>query len=66
MDHIYKYVSNKSKKCLSVSNSGNMYVCRVYRLHMFFIFAIAPAYTRLCRGLKYLLDVRYIILVDPI
>ena len=27
---------------------------------------LAPAYTSLCRGLEYLLKVRYIILVDPL
>ena len=48
---------NYCKKCLSVGYSGILFaiVVRVF----------APAYTRLCRGLKYLLKVRYIIVGDP-
>ena len=49
---IYKHVSDKSKKCLSVRKSEILSV-------------LAPAYTSLCRGLENLLKVRYIILVDP-
>ena len=44
MDHIYKHISDKSKKCLSV-----VVVC-----------VLAPAYTSLFRVLKYSPKVRYI------
>ena len=60
MDHIYKHVSDNSKKCLSVGNSGILSVIVVV------VCVLAPAYTSLCRGLEYLLKVRYIILVDPL
>ena len=57
---IYKHVSDNSKKCLSVGNFGILSVVVVGVLC-----SASTAYTGLCRGLKYLLKVRYIILVDP-
>ena len=51
---IYKHVSDKTKKCLSVGNFGIQTIVCV----------LAPTYT-LCRSLKYLLKVRYIILIRP-
>ena len=52
---IYKHESDKNKKCLSVDNSGILFVvCSEF-----------TAYTCLCRDLKYLLKVGYIILVFP-
>ena len=50
---IYKHISDKSKKCLS----------GILSIVVDCVFT--PAYTSLCRGLKYLLKVRYIIL-DPL
>ena len=52
MRHIYKHISNKSKKCLSFDNSGILSV----------VCLCPSAYTSLCRGLKYLLKARYIVL----
>ena len=54
MDQLYKYVSDKKNmNCLSVVNFGTTLssVC-----------SASTAYINLCRGLKYLLEVRYIIL----
>ena len=53
---MHKHVSEKSKKCLSVGNSEILYVV---------VCVLALAYTSLCRGLQYLLKVRYIIVVNP-
>ena len=44
---IYKYVLDKSKKCLSVSNFEIL--CSV-------VCSASAAYTSLCRGLKYLVN----------
>ena len=52
---IYKHISDNSKKCLAVGNFGILSVCRA-----------SATYTSLCRGLKYLPKVRYIIPVDPL
>ena len=56
---IYKHVLDNYKKCLSVGNSGILSVVVVV------VCVLAPAYTSLCRGLKYSPKVMYIILVDP-
>ena len=42
---IYKHVSDNSRKCLSVGNSGILSIVVV-------VCVLAPAYTSLCRGLK--------------
>ena len=65
---LYKHVSYKSKKCLSVGNArissvGNFGILSVVVVVV--VCVLAPAYTSLCRGLKYSPKVRYIILVDP-
>ena len=52
---IYKHVSDKSKKWLSVDNSGILSVV---------VICLAPAHTSLCRGLKYPLKAKYTIVVD--
>ena len=49
---IYKHKSDKNKKCVSV---GNFKILSV-------TCSASAAYTSLCRGLKYLLKVGYIIL----
>ena len=57
--NIYNHFLDNSKKCLSVGNSGILSVVVVV-----VVCVIAPACTSLCRGRKYLIKVRYIILVD--
>ena len=52
---IYKHVSDESKKCLSVGNARILSV----------VCEQSPAFPSICRGLEYLLKVRYIILVVP-
>ena len=52
---IYKHVSDKNKTCLSADNFGILSVVVIYSL--------STAYTSLCKGLKYLLKVKYFILV---
>ena len=60
MDHIwYKHDLDKPKKCLSVGYSGVLSVVVVI------ICVLAPAYISSYRCLEYLLEVRYIILIDP-
>ena len=57
---IYKHVSDNSKKCKSVGNFGILSViCRLS------VCRASTAYNSLCRGLKYLLKVSYIILNYP-
>ena len=53
---IYKHVSEHSKKCLSVI----LELCL-----LFVVCSASAAYTRLCKGLKYLQKVKYIVLNYP-
>ena len=60
----YKYDSDKSKKCLSVSNSG---ILSVIVVGVVVVCVLAPFYpSLLSSSLEYLQKVRYIILVDPL
>ena len=65
---IYKHVSDNSKKCLSVGNSEILsVVCRPSSAVVVVVVCVlAPAYTSLCRELKYSPKVGYIIVVDPL
>ena len=58
MDHVL----DNSKKYLYIGNSGILSVVIVV---VVIVCILALAYTSLCRGLEYLLKVRYTILVDP-
>ena len=51
-----KNISDKSKKCLSVGN---------FRILSVGVCSASTAFTSLCRGPNYLLNVRYIIIVYP-
>ena len=59
---IYKYILDKSQKCLFVGNSE--FCLSSSSLLLSVVCVLAPGYTNLCRGLKYLRKVWYIILVD--
>ena len=60
---VYKHKSDKNKKCLSVGNSGILSVVRCLLLSV--VCSVSTVYTNIYRALKYLLKVRYIILIYP-
>ena len=59
---IYKHVSDKSKKCLSLVI---LKFC-LSSVAVVIVHVLAPAYTSLSRSLDYLSKVRYNIVIDPL